>query len=270
MSQYVTTGTFKSLSILNRGHAVATTSRALVEETPVAVVHDAATYAVMMATPCDLEDFAIGLSLNEGVITTAEEVRSIDVVETQAGIEVRLWLPPGHASQLALRRRTLIGPTGCGLCGVESLEQALPRATFPPQAIAPLSADQIHTAMDALKPQQILGRATRAAHAAGFWTAHAGLVMLREDVGRHNALDKLVGGLARAGTAPAGLLLLTSRISVELVQKAAKAGFPVMAGISAPTALAVRTADQAGVTLVGVVRDDGLEVFTHMDRILTP
>jgi len=236
--------------------------RAVAEETPVAIVHDAATYAVMMATAADLEDFAIGFSLTEGVIAAVDEVRELEIVEGDLGIEARLWLAPARAMALVSRRRTMAGPTGCGLCGVESLEAARRAPSRPPLAIAPLCADDIARAVAALEPAQALGRETRAVHAAGLWTPAEGLVMLREDVGRHNAVDKLAGGLARAGLAAAGVLALTSRVSVELVQKAAAMGAPVIAAVSAPTALAIRTAEAAGVTLIAVVRPDGFEVFT--------
>jgi len=242
-------------------------SRIVAEETPVAIVHDAATYAVMMATPQDLEDFAIGFSLTEGVIGSAADVRAFEAVETEFGIEARLWLGPGLAAGLAGRRRAMTGPTGCGLCGVESLALALRTAPKPLAEIAPLSIAQVHAAMASLEPAQTLGRATRAVHAAGLWRPSQGLVVSREDVGRHNAVDKVAGALARCGETADGVLLLTSRVSVELVQKAAAMGAPVIAAISAPTSLAIRTAEAAGITLIAVVREDGFEVFTHPHRL---
>jgi len=252
---------------VRHGHAAADT-REVPEEAPVAIVHDASTYAVMMATPRDLEDLAIGLSLTEGVIAHAGEVQGIEIVHGDLGIEARLWLESGRAAALAVRRRTMAGPTGCGLCGVESLEQlraAPPRA---PAEIAPLTTAQVQRAMAALEPAQALGRATRAVHAAGFWTAGEGLVLAREDVGRHNALDKVIGAMARQLIAAAGVLVLTSRVSVELIQKAAAIGAPVIAAVSAPTALAIRTAEAAGITLIAVARSDGFEVFSHPSRIV--
>ncbi len=242
-------------------------ARVVAEEVPVAIVHDAATYAVMMATPADVEDLAIGLSLTEGVIASLDEVRGLEVVETTLGVEVRLWLSPDRAQVLSLRRRTMAGPTGCGLCGVESLAAAIQSPTRSLEQISPVSAADIHAAMRALNDAQGLGRQTRAVHAAGLWRPEAGLILSREDVGRHNALDKLAGGLARAGETAVGIVLLTSRVSVELVQKAAAIGAPVIAAISAPTSLAIRTAEAAGVTLAAVVRDDGFEIFTHPHRI---
>jgi len=242
-------------------------SRIVAEETPVAIVHDAATYAVMMATPQDLEDFAIGFSLTEGVIGSVAEVRAFEAVETEFGIEARLWLKPGLAAGLAGRRRAMTGPTGCGLCGVESLALALRTAPKPLAEIAPLSIAQVHAAMASLEPAQALGRETRAVHAAALWRPDRGLVVSREDVGRHNAVDKVAGALARRGETADGVLLLTSRVSVELVQKAAAMGAPVIAAISAPTSLAIRAAEAAGITLIAVVREDGFEVFTHPHRL---
>lgn len=251
---------------VRNGRATADT-REVPEETPVAIVHDASTYAVMMATPRDLEDLAIGLSLTEGVIADASEARSVEIVPGELGIEARLWLEPARAAALGVRRRTMAGPTGCGLCGIESLEQlraARPRASV---HIAPLTIAQVQSAIAALEPAQSLGRATRAVHAAGFWTPADGLVLAREDVGRHNALDKVIGALARRAIAPAGVLVLTSRVSIELVQKAAAIGAPVIAAVSAPTALAIRTAEAAGITLIAVARTDGFEVFSHPFRL---
>jgi FdhD protein len=241
--------------------------RTVPEETPIAIVHDASTYGVMMATPQDVEDLAIGLSLNEGVIGGLQDVRSIETAQSDLGVEVRMWLAPERAAALATRRRMMVGPTGCGLCGVESLEQARRSPARPLLELEPLTAAQIQAAMDSLDEAQGLGRQTRAVHAAGFWTPKRGLVLAREDVGRHNAVDKLAGGLARGGETAAGVLTLTSRVSVELVQKAAAMGVPVLAAVSAPTRLAIETAQAAGLTLIAVARRDGFEVFTHPQRV---
>jgi FdhD protein len=244
--------------------------RTVAEETPIAIVHDAATYAVMMATPADLEDFAVGFSLTEGVIDSADQVTDLEIAESELGIELRMWLAPERGEALGLRRRTMAGPTGCGLCGIESLE-ALKRPRRRPLAEpGALSADDIRAAIAAIDAAQTLGRETRAVHAAGFWRKGDGLVALREDVGRHNALDKLAGAMARAGTAPDGVLALTSRVSVELVEKAAVMGAAVIAAVSAPTALAIRTAVSNDITLIAVARHDGFEVFSRPDRLALP
>ena len=245
--------------------------RRIPEETAIAIVHDASTTAVMMATPFDLEDFAVGFSLSEGAIETPEDIREIEVMAQELGVEVRLWLTPERGVRLASRRRRIAGPTGCGLCGIDSLAEAVrsPRAVGGTSfRVAPTC---LLEAMESLSSAQPLGRETRAMHAAGFWTEADGLVAVREDVGRHNALDKLIGALARAGASHAedGIVLLTSRVSVEMVQKAAVLGAPVLCAVSAPTALAIRTAEEAGITLVAVARQDGFEVFTRPERILT-
>jgi FdhD protein len=190
------------------------------------------------------------------------------VVPQDKGIELRLWLTPDRGRNLAERRRRIAGPTGCGLCGVESLDAAVPAC---PRVGAGLSVrpEEIAAALAALPPAQALHQRTRAVHGAAFWSRTRGLVALAEDVGRHNALDKLIGRLHRnrAETAD-GIAVLTSRVSVEMVQKAAVAGVPVLVAISAPTALALQTAERAGITLVAVARADGFEVFTHPHRIV--
>jgi FdhD protein len=183
------------------------------------------------------------------------------------GIELRIWLKAPDAAEFLGRRRKLAGPTGCGLCGVETLIEAMrpPPAVGKGRAFTP---DQIMTAVDSILPLQILNRETRAVHAAGFWEPERGVVAVREDVGRHNALDKLAGALAReAATARSGLVVLTSRVSIEMVQKSAAIGAPLIVAVSAPTALAVRMAEACGMTLVAIARKDGFEVFTHPRRI---
>ncbi|MEJ0015783.1 MAG: formate dehydrogenase accessory sulfurtransferase FdhD [Acetobacteraceae bacterium] len=251
-----------------RGDEMTRGDRAIPEETPIALSYNRSTYAVMLATPADLEDFAIGFSLTEGIVASAADIEELDVVAVDAGVELRMWLAAEHVDVVTRRQRRLAGPSGCGLCGLESLADAV----RPPPRIASTAVfdpDAIQAAMAAMPAAQALNRQTRAVHAAAFWHPGRGLVALREDVGRHNALDKLTGALARMGAAPGeGLLLLSSRISVELVQKAAMLGAPVVVAVSAPTALAVRMADAAGITLVGIARADGFEVFTHPERIV--
>jgi FdhD protein len=243
-------------------------ARTLAEETPVALVHDGSTTAVMMATPADLEDFAMGFSLTEGIVGRPDEIIELEIAALEAGIEARMWLAGERGAALAARRRRMAGPTGCGLCGIESLEAAVRRPTPVADERTCVSAPALVEAMASLEAAQAIGEATRAVHAAGLWSAGAGLQLVREDVGRHNALDKLVGAAARGGLC-GEVLLLTSRVSVEMVQKAAVLGAPVVCAVSAPTALAARMADEAGLTLVAVTRADGFEVFAHPRRVLT-
>lgn len=241
--------------------------RMIPAEVPVAFVYDGTTHAVMMASPTDLEDFAVGFSLAEGIVGAPEDIQSLDIVEHDKGIELRAWLAPDRGRKLAQRRRNLAGPTGCGLCGVESLEAAIPSSPHV-AAEATVTAEDVAAAQAALERAQVLNRHARAVHGAGFWTRAKGLVAIAEDVGRHNALDKLLGRLRRTRVSTAdGIVLLTSRVSVEMVQKAAVAGAPIVVAMSAPTALALQTANQAGITLVAVARADGFEVFTHPHRI---
>ena len=242
-------------------------SRLVPEETALALTFNGGTYAVMMGTPKDLQDFAIGFSLSEGIVKSAEEIASFDIVELDDGIELRMWLATAKAEQISERRRQIAGPTGCGLCGIDSIAEAVR-----PAAIVALgrsfTPSDILTAMASLAPLQAINLETRAVHAAAFWTPARGIVALREDVGRHNALDKLAGALAQASEpASEGMVLLTSRVSVEMVQKAATMGAPLIAAVSAPTALAVRMAERSGITLVAIARADGFEIFTHPERI---
>jgi FdhD protein len=241
--------------------------RSIAEEVAVAVTYNGGTYAVMMMTPQDLEDFAIGFSLSEGVISSFADIDSLDIVDLDNGVELRIWLGRPKALRLRERRRHIAGPTGCGLCGIESVAEAmLPAAVVGHgQKISP---EQIMAAMRNMPSRQKLNIETRAVHAAAFWDLTSGITALREDVGRHNALDKLSGALARASIAAnQGIILLTSRVSVEMVQKSAAIGAPVMVSVSAPTALAVRMAEAAGITLIAIARADGFEVFTHPYRI---
>ncbi|QRM30901.1 formate dehydrogenase accessory sulfurtransferase FdhD [Microvirga sp. VF16] len=247
--------------------ACASGERIVPEETPIALTYNGSTHAVMMASPSDLEDFALGFSLSEGIISDSADLLSMDVVEHDLGCEIRMWLSDRCGRAYRIRRRALAGPVGCGLCGVESLAEAA-RPVEPVTGQLRLPPAAIKAAMADLSEAQRLNREARAIHAAAFWRPGKGVVAIREDVGRHNALDKLAGALAGASeTCSNGLVLLTSRVSVEMVQKAARMGAPILVAISAPTALAVRVAESCGITLVAIARGDAFEVFTHPDRI---
>lgn len=247
---------------LPAGQGAEAGARVVPEELPVAFVLNGESIAVLLASPSDLEDFAQGFCFTEGIAETLPP-GAVEVVRSAAGVELALALPGVESARL----RGLPGPSGCGLCGVRALADAL----RPPARVGPgrvLSAAALRLALSSLDALQPLARATRAVHAAAWYTPEEGVVLVREDVGRHNALDKLIGALRRAGRAPGdGALLLTSRLSLELVQKAAAFGAPLVAAISAPTDLALRTADEAGITVLAVVRPDAAEVFTHPYRV---
>jgi FdhD protein len=242
------------------------TEREVAVEAPVAIVHDGSTTAVLMATPADLEDLAIGFTLTEGLVDHLTQITAVEVIAGEAGIEARVWLAHDASIRLAARRRHIAGPTGCGLCGLDSLAEA-GRAPRRVETQLAVSAEELLSGMAAMAEGQALGSATRAAHAAAYWRGGK-IVAIREDVGRHNALDKLVGALARGGAPADGVILLTSRVSVEMVQKAAAFGAPVVCAVSAPTSLAVETAAAADLTLVAICRADGFGVFTRPDRIV--
>ena len=251
-----------------RHDVTARSSRVIPEETPIAFTYGGSTHAVMMATPADLEDFAVGFAITEGLVDQPDEAGEVDIVASEAGIELRAWLAGGRQEAYAARKRSMAGPTGCGLCGVESLEAAT-RVLPEIHNSLTVPAEGLIDAMARLPDAQRINQETRAVHAAGFWNPATGALIVREDVGRHNALDKLAGALARQGVAASqGVVLMTSRVSVELVQKAARIGAPILAAVSAPTALAVRNAEKCGMTLVAVMRGRDFEVFTHPGRIV--
>jgi FdhD protein len=241
-------------------------SAPLAAEVPVALVYNGRPHVVMMCTPADLEDFGVGFTVTE-VIADASDITRVDVVKYSRGIELQIEIPAAAAGRLEERGRALVGRTGCGLCGVEVIDEAL---RDPPLVRSPLvvSRDALWIASETLASQQPLNRETNTIHAAGWASSDGELRVVREDVGRHNALDKVLGALARSGTdASGGFLIVTSRASYELVQKAAVANVPLLAAVSRPTALAVELAEQAGITLVGLLRGRTANVYTHRERI---
>ena len=244
-------------------------TRLIANEVPVALEFNGEVYAVMMLTPSDFEDFAVGFALSERIIAHASDIARIDVREGTRGIGVDIRLEKKLAGRLAERRRSLPGQSGCGICGLTSIEEALPqlaKVSAPPR-VTPAA---LFAALQALPARQVLNRATGAVHAASFCTAQGEIVTVREDVGRHNAFDKITGHLARAKIDPtAGFALLTSRCSYELVQKAVLARIPMLVTISAPTELAVSIAKTTDLTLIALARGDSVLVFNDPFSVFT-
>ena len=251
--------------LARRRNGAVRAERMVPEETPVALSYGGTTHAVMMASPADLEDFAYGFSLTEGIVGAIDEIEAVEVEEAGDGIDIQIHLRDQANRRFETRRRRLAGPVGCGLCGIESIDEAM--RAVPSVTGVPLEGE-IALAMRELSRLQAMHGETGAVHAAGFYQPGKGIVAAREDVGRHNALDKLAGALAQAGIDGAsGAVAVTSRLSVEMVQKAAAIGAPVILAVSAPTALAIRTAEAAGMTLVALVRGEEHDVFTHPERV---
>ncbi len=242
--------------------------RWLPEEVPVALTYDRVTFAVMMASPADLHDYAVGFSISEGIIQHEADIASLDIVTLPAGIECRMSLRPAARGGLEKRRRRIAGPAGCGLCGMDSLAEAIRPVAFVTTRHV-VAASKIAEALAMLPNLQILNRQTRGVHAAAYFAPATGDMIVREDIGRHNALDKLIGAVRRSGNpADAGVVIITSRVSIELVQKTAAFGCGILVAVSVPSARAVADASAAGITLVAVARDDGFEIFTHPARIV--
>lgn len=258
----------------------------LAEETPIAFIYNGVSHAVMLATPQDLEDFALGFSLSEGILQDKSQLYDIEIVVQPQGIELRLDVATECFVKLKERRRNLAGRTGCGLCGAESLEQALrlpvktsglpvntTSSIYAPSgaSIETIKTTSIQAAFHAMQSKQVLQQATGATHACAWVNVDGEVQLVREDVGRHNAMDKLIGALAKLiSKQPSqnnGFVLTSSRASYEMVQKVAIAGYNTLAAISAPTGLAVRIAEAYGVTLVGFLRDNQFVIYTHPQRI---
>ena len=247
--------------------STASASAALAAEVPVALVYNGRPHAVMMCTPADLEDFGVGFTVTE-LVASAADISRLDVVKYARGIELQIEIPPAAADALSSRGRAIVGRTGCGLCGVEVIDDALrePRAVTSPLAISRSALWRASESLDSLQP---LNRDTNAIHAAAWASADGTLRVVREDVGRHNALDKVIGALARTQQNPGdGFAVVTSRASYELVQKAAAVGIPLLAAVSRPTALAADLAQNSGITLIGLLRGRTANVYTHQKRLL--
>ncbi len=239
----------------------------LAEETPVALIYNGVSHAVMLATAQDLEDFALGFSLSEGIVQNASELYSIEVQMQNNGIELHCEIASERFMQLKERRRTLAGKTGCGLCGAENLAQAM---RYPEMLKVPrmFNAKAIVAGLQAIQAQQKLQQKTGATHASAYVQDDGAVSLVREDVGRHNALDKLIGALAKQELNRTGFIITTSRASFEMVQKTASAGVSMLVAVSAPTGLAVRVAEQCGLTLVGFARESRYVIYSHADNII--
>lgn len=242
----------------------------LAEETPVALIYNGVSHAVMLASAQDLEDFALGFSLSEGIVSNPSEFYGVEIQQQDNGIALHCEIASERFAELKQRRRTLAGKTGCGLCGAESLEQAV-RYPQPVTGAQMFAAKSIMLGLQSMQALQRLQQKTGATHACAYILADGTVHELREDVGRHNALDKLVGALAkfkaRHGKFPEGFVITTSRASFEMVQKTASAGIAMLVAVSAPTGLAVRVAKQCGLALVGFARKDRYVVYSHQNRI---
>jgi FdhD protein len=236
---------------------------AVADEVPVALVYNGISHAVMLATPADLEDFALGFSLSEGILDHVGQCYGVDIEAGPDGVAVSLEVASSVFARLKEKRRSMAGRTGCGLCGIDSLAQV--RRSLPVvRAPAGIDAGCVARALAGIGNGQALTQRTGAAHAAAWCALDGSLLALREDVGRHNALDKLIGTMARTGLpADGGFLLLTSRVSMEMAQKAAMAGIGLLAGMSAPTLAAIEAAEDAGMTLLAFARGQGFVCYTH-------
>ncbi|MFZ0008581.1 MAG: formate dehydrogenase accessory sulfurtransferase FdhD [Steroidobacteraceae bacterium] len=243
------------------------TTDSVAEEVPVALVYHDVPHVVMLATPADLEDYAVGFTLSEALVARADEIRGVTVTHGAASVDVHITVAWERFTQLLQRRRNLTGRTGCGLCGAESAADAIRETAAVPAGLA-VSVDELHAAVERIAPLQVINARTGSVHAAAWVVPGSGIQVVREDVGRHNALDKTIGALARTGADfGSGFMLMTSRASYELVQKCATVGIPMLVAMSAPTAFAVRLAQRAGITLVAFARRDKHVVYAHPQRL---
>lgn len=250
-----------------RGDDVQRLPDAVAEEVPIALLYNGQPHAVMMATAQDLEDFALGFSLTEGIIATPAQCLGIERHDVLTGVELHVRIEDAPAAALGERTRMLTGRTGCGLCGTQTLEAAVRQPAVVVNEIV-IKAAALQRALREMPVIQVINQVTGATHAAAWASSDGQLRLLREDVGRHNALDKLIGAMSRASIAPdSGFALVSSRASYEMVMKAAAAGIGLLAAVSAPTALAISLANSTGVTLIGFARRDGYAIYSHPLRM---
>jgi FdhD protein len=260
--------TFREVTVRReRGAAVEVATDYVAEERPVALHYYRLPYVVMLASPADLEDLGVGFTLSEGIVDAADEIRDVRLVTDGDALAVHLDIAGERLSRILQRQRNLTGRTGCGLCGVESVEEAIRHPAAVRDGVRVTSAE-IHAELDKLHTQQPVNLRTGSVHAAAWALPGRGIQLIREDVGRHNALDKVIGALVRAGTdLSQGYLIITSRASYEMVQKAATVGVSLIVAVSAPTALAIDLAVETGVTLIGFARADRHVVYTNPQRL---
>jgi FdhD protein len=246
----------------DRGACGVVDVRAVAVETPIELAFGGSPYAVMMATPSDLRDFAVGFALTEGVVERVEEIRSVEVKPADGGVRLDVALTGERLAAHFARSRAMSGRTGCGLCGIEDLAH-LPKPRRPAAASAPIAPAAIRAALQGLERAQPLNAETRATHGAAWCDRSGAILFVREDVGRHNALDKLIGALAQAAVHPGdGFIVLTSRCSFEMAAKAAAFGVSTLVSLSAPTSLALERARESGLTLIAIARADRATIFT--------
>jgi formate dehydrogenase accessory protein FdhD len=250
-----------------KGGTLAHASDLVAEEVPVALVYHDVPHVVMLATPADLEDYAVGFTLSEGLVARREEIRGVEVTRGEGVADVHVTVAWERFSELIKRRRNLTGRTGCGLCGAESAGDAIREVPRVPAGVA-ITAAELHQAIAELSGRQPINSRTGSVHAAAWVVPGAGIQVVREDVGRHNALDKTIGALARANADfAAGYMLITSRASYEMVQKCATVGVSLLVALSAPTAFAVRLAERSGLTLVAFARADQHVIYANPQRV---
>jgi FdhD protein len=243
------------------------TADLVAEEMPVALVYHDVPHVVMLATPADLEDYAVGFTLSEGLVAGPDEIRGVEVVQGEHSADVKITVAWERFTQLLQRRRNLAGRTGCGLCGAETAADAIRECAAVPRGVT-VTAAELHAAIAELGPRQPINARTGSVHAAAWVVPGRGIQVVREDVGRHNALDKTIGALSRAqADFAAGYMLITSRASYEMVQKCATVGVALLVALSAPTAFAVRLAERCGLTLVAFARADQHVVYAHPHRL---
>jgi formate dehydrogenase accessory protein FdhD len=237
------------------------------EEQPIALSYQGIPHVVMMATPAHLEELGVGFTLTEAIVQHADEIKSIEVFNAAGALEVRLGITAERFSAVLQQRRNLAGRTGCGVCGAETIEQAMRHPAAVGTGVI-VSASELQRTLATLHAQQPLNAQTGSVHAAAWCLPDAGIQVLREDVGRHNALDKVIGALVRANIdCTQGYLIITSRASYEMVQKAATVGITLLVAVSAPTALAIRLAEEANLTLIGFARANQHVIYTHPQRL---